>query len=275
MNVREETVERLFNMTVTPEDIRNYTPKQVIKMLREQGQMTLRDDDEIDIMIKYYPNRSIDTNDLYTIIEDIEDDGREVITLILDYIKRIRPAEYGKDEKEELKNVTNELKSLAIELDVPVITAHQLNRGAATVVDAALEANKEDVGRFVGRSNVGSAWEVMENADWACIINVEKKRGSNQYYLTMKRIKIRYRDPHDLTYFNHPFEIGNRIRLLDDVHLETSLSETSLASDFDAVDLGAKRGKKNATERQMVDENDEPETLFDFASSINRTKRVS
>ncbi len=146
-------------MTVTTEDIRNYTPKQVIKMLREDGEMTLKDDDEIDIMIKYYPNRSIDTNDLYSIIEEIEDDGREVITLILDYIKRIRPTERSKDEKEELKNITNELKNLASELDIPVITAHQLNRGAATAVDAALESNKEDVGRFVGRSNVGTAYE--------------------------------------------------------------------------------------------------------------------
>lgn len=270
-NTVDETVERLFNMTVTTEDIRNFTPKQVIKMLREDGQMMLTDDDDIDIMIKYYPNRSIDTNDLYTIIEEIEDDNREVIALILDYIKRIRPAEKSKDEKEELKNITNELKTLAIELDIPVITAHQLNRGAASVVDAALESNKEDVGRFVGRSNVGTAWEVMENADWACIINVEKKRGTNQHYLTMKRIKIRYRDPNDLSYFNHPFELGNKIRLLDDVHLETSLSEVSLASDFDAVDLSSKRGKKNATEREVVD-GDDDDDLFDFASSLKGKK---
>jgi replicative DNA helicase len=275
-NSVEETVERLFNMTVTTNDIREYTPKQVIKMLREEGQMTLADDDDIDIMIKYYPNRGIDTNDLYTIVEEIEDDGREVIALILDYIKRIRPAEKSKDEKEELKNITNELKNFASELDIPVITAHQLNRGAASVVDAALEANKEDVGRFVGRSNVGTAWEVMENADWACIINVEKKRGAEQqYYLTLKRIKIRYRDPNDLSYFNHPFEMGNKIRLLDDVHLETSLSETSLASDFDAVDLNSKRGKKNATEREIVDDDDSND-LFDFASSIgNKKKKAS
>ena len=157
-NSVEETVERLFNMTVTTDDIRNFTPKQVIKMLRDDGEMTLKDDDDIDIIIKYYPNRSIDTSDLYTIIEEIEDDGKEVIALILDYIKRIRPAERGKDEKEELKNITNELKNLATELDIPVITAHQLNRTAASVVDAAMEANKEDLGRFVGRSNVGSAY---------------------------------------------------------------------------------------------------------------------
>lgn len=273
-NSVEETVERLFNMTVTPEDIRNFTPKQVIEMLKSHGEMVIKDEDDIDIMIKYYPNRSISTDDLYTIIEEIEDDGKEVITLIFDYIKRIRPAEHAKDEKEELKNVTNELKTLASELDIPVITAHQLNRSAANVVDAAMESNKEDLGRFMGRSNVGTAWEVMENADWACIINVEKKRGTeqDQYYLTFKRIKIRYRDPNDLGYFNHPFEMGNRIRLMDDIHLETSLSEESLSTDFDVVDLSAKKGKRQAKQREVVDDGASADNLFDFASSINKSK---
>jgi replicative DNA helicase len=119
-------------MTVTTEDICNYILKQVIKMLKETGELVLKDDEDIDIVIKYYPNRSIDTNDLYTIVEEIEDDNKEVIALILDYIKRIRPAEKSKDEKEELKNVTNELKNFANEKDIPVITAHQLNRSSVS-----------------------------------------------------------------------------------------------------------------------------------------------
>lgn len=272
-NTVEESVERLFNMTVTEEDIRNFTPKQVVKMLKETGEMTLTDGDDINIIIKYYPNRSIDTSDLYTIIEDLEDDGYEVIALILDYIKRIRPYEPGKDEKEELKNITNELKNLAIDKDIPVISAHQLNRAAATTIDAAMQSNKEDLARFVGRSNIGGAWEVQENSDWCCIINVEKKRGTEQYYLTFKRVKIRYRDPNDLGYFNHPFEITNRIKLLDDVHLETSLSEESLATDFDGIaDIVASKGKRNAKEREVVE--DESDDLFNFAASIN-SRRAS
>ena len=34
-----------------------------------------------------------------------EDEGIEVVALILDYLKRIRPAEKGANEKEELKNI--------------------------------------------------------------------------------------------------------------------------------------------------------------------------
>ena len=115
--------------------------------------------------------------------------------------------------------------------------------------------------------------EVIENSDWVCIINIEKKRSTGQYYLTFKRVKIRYRDPNDLGYFNHPFEMGNRIRLLDDIHLETSLSEESLSSDFDAVDLGNKKGKRNAVEREVIDDGDDEDDLFDFAAAINNKKK--
>ncbi len=119
-NSIEETVERIFNMTGSSDDIRNYTQKQVIRKLKDDGGLSLSDKNNVDIIIRYYDNRSIDTNDLYGIIQDLEDEGIEVITLILDYLKRIRPAEKGANEKEELKNITNELKSLANYFDIPV-----------------------------------------------------------------------------------------------------------------------------------------------------------
>ena len=262
-------------MTVTPTDIRNFTPSEVVEKLKTQGGMTLADDNDIDIIIKYYPNRSIDTGDLYTIIEELSDDNKEVIALVLDYIKRIRPAEYAKDEKEELKNVTNELHSLAVDFDIPVITAHQLNRGGASAVDAAMQSNKEDLARFVGRSNVGSAWEVMENSDWVCIINVEKKKSTGQYYLTFKRVKLRYREMDDLSYFNHPFEMGAKIQLIDDINLDRQISEESLATDFEGVDLNTNNKRKNAKERSnkketYEDDDFESDELFKALTSLKR-----
>ena len=154
-----ETVERLYNMAIDSDDLRNYTPKQIIKKIRNNG-FKLTDNDNIDIIIKEYKNRELDTNDLYTIIQDLSDDGVEVITLIVDYLKRVRPAEKAASEKEELKNITNELKELAKFFDIPVISAQQLNRNASSVVDAALQAKKEDVTRLVGRDGIAGAWEI-------------------------------------------------------------------------------------------------------------------
>ena len=254
-NEIDETIERIFNMKATSDDIRNYTPKQVIRKLKEEGEMTLTDKNNIDIVIKYYANRTIDTNDLYGIIKDLYDDGREVITLILDYVKRIKPAEKGASEKEELKNITNELKTLATSLDIAVITAQQLNRTAASVIDAAIQNKKEDVTRLVGRDGIAGAWEIIENSDVCIIINQEVKADDQKVYLTFKMLKRRYRSSETdeklkrLEYFNHPYEEGNTIKLIDDVDLPESISLYSLATQFVALDEN-RRGRKSAIARE-------------------------
>lgn len=248
-----ETIERIYNMAVDSDDIRNYSPKQIKKKMREKGGLKLTDNDNIDIIIKEFKNRELDTNDLYTIINDLSDEGTEVITLIVDYMKRIRPAEKANDEKGELKNITNELKEIAKFFDIPVITAQQLNRSGASVVDAALQAKKEDVTRLVGRDAIAGAWEIIENSDFVCIINPEVKSDTNELFLTFKMLKRRYRSSEEneklrrLEYFNHPFEPGNEIRLLDDVTLDKPLSLESLSTKFEAID--DKRGKENAINR--------------------------
>ena len=171
-----ETIERMFNMTVCADDIRNYTPNQVIQAMRERGGLKLTGKSSIDIIIKEYRNREIDTDDLYGIINDLADQGVEVCGLILDYMKRIRPAEKADNEKGELKNITNELKEVAKFFDIPVITAQQLNRSGMAVIDAALQAEKEDVTRLVGAENIAGAWEIQENSDWTCIVNPQRKK---------------------------------------------------------------------------------------------------
>lgn len=257
-NTVDESVERLFNMVVTSESIRNFTPKKVIELLKREGGLTVNTDDDIDIVIQYYANRTIDTSDLYTIMEELQDERREIIALIHDYIKRIRPAEYGKDEKEELKNVTNELKSLAIDFDIPVVTAHQLNRAAAAALDAAIAAGKMDAGKYIGRSNAGSAWEVMENVDVAININLQRHPDTKQLYLSFSLLKIRYKPMTDMDFFSHPFEAGDGMRLVDDIGMESSVSIKTMQPTMENVNLDSYReSKRNATTRRVVEETTE------------------
>lgn len=247
-----ETIERIYNMGVCNDDIRNYSAKQIRKKMRDGG-FSLTRENNINIVIKEYKNRELDTNDLYGIIQDMADEGKEVITLIVDYMKRIRPAEKANDEKGELKNITNEMKELAKFFDIPVITAQQLNRNGASIVDAALQAKKEDVTRLVGRDSVAGAWEIIENSDFVCIINPEIKSDTDELFLTFKMLKRRYRSTEEndkmrrLEYFNHPFEPGNEIRLIDDIDLPKPLSIESLSTQFSPLE--EKRGATNAIER--------------------------
>jgi hypothetical protein len=283
-----ETIERLYNMTVDSDDIRNYTPKQIKTRMKKEGHLTLSDDNNIDIIIKEYKNREIDTNDIYSIIDDYSDDGVEIIALVLDYIKRVRPAEQAESEKEELKNVSNELKEIAKSYDIPVITAQQLNRSGAAVVDAALQANKQDVTRLVGRDAIATSWELLENADVSIIINPEIKLDTGERFMTFKLLKRRYRSVEEneklrtLDYFNHPFEVGNDIKLVDDIYDTESRSLESLANSFGPDEKSFENNKvsdnreiTNAVEREdktkkssvteVIDDFD----AFDFSKTIN------
>ncbi len=253
-----ETIERMFNMTVCADDIRNYTPNQVIQAMREKGGLKLTGKSSIDIIIKEYRNREIDTDDLYGIINDLADEGIEVCGLILDYMKRIRPAEKADNEKGELKNITNELKEVAKFFDIPVITAQQLNRSGMAVIDAALQAEKEDVTRLVGAENIAGAWEIQENSDWTCIVNPQRKKDDGTLWFVFKLLKRRYRSSEttekmrQLDYFNQPFESGNEIRIMDDIDLDEPLGLLSLSVEF-APENYKKRGATNATERKVRD----------------------
>ena len=85
---------------------------------------------------------------------------------------------------------------------------------------------------MIGRGNVAQSWDLLENSDWVCILNIEVKRDDGSRWLTMNEIKKRYKTMTDQKYFNHPFAEGSTIMLVDDVNLDRSLSRVSLASDL-------------------------------------------
>lgn len=241
-NTIHESIIRLFNMSASPNDITEYSPQDAIKLMRERGGLTLKDETDIDIVMQYYGNFEISTSDVYSIIEDLEDQNREVVCFVLDYIKRIRPAQRAMDERSQLANVSNELKDLAIRKQIPVITAQQINRAGNMTVDAALESGKEDLARFLGRGNIAQSWDMLENCDWTAILNVEIERSSDKRFLTIKEIKKRYKSMTDITYMNQPFVEGSTIQLVEDVNMKESVAKLSLSTDM--MGLNGKAEKK-------------------------------
>ena len=78
------------------------TERLIVRKLREEGELVLNDDSPIDIVIKYKANKSVDTSYLYTLVDDLEDDGYEVICLVQDHVKRIRSIYNSPDLRIEL-----------------------------------------------------------------------------------------------------------------------------------------------------------------------------
>ena len=100
---------------------------------------------------------------------------------------------------------------------------------------------------------------------------------TDELFLTFKMLKRRYRSSEDdeklrrLDYFNHPYEPGNEIKLIDDIDMDKPLSCVSLASQFAAVE-DTKRGKKNAVARASVDNKQDDADMFgsfEFGKVVN------
>lgn len=235
-NTVRETVERLFNLTVGPNtEMTKYKPEEVIDLLRTEGELYLTDESPIDIIIKYVPDKSVDTGYLYTMTEDLEDEGYEVICLIQDHIKRIRSCYPSSDIRLELGSIVNEFKVFASIKDIPVITNSHLNRDAAKTIEEGSRANKADLTRMLGRSNIGESMLMLDNLDCAFIINTAYDAQANKY-MVFKRIKMRYKATHR-DYINQPFVNGNDIKLVEDFYsavpvfkdsLQTSVEESNL-----------------------------------------------
>ena len=264
-----ETIERIWSMCFD-DSIINYELSQAVKLITNElgiGKIIKNKDEEsdiryqkledsdlsslikeetpkdptIEVVVKYFSYREINTDDLFTVIQDLRDENLEVCALSFDYIKRIRPnVPMIDNERMELDKIMNELKALAVLLDIPVITAHQMNRAAAATVDAAVRRGEGDATRLVGREHVGSSWAVIEVADWACVLNIETKNNTDDRYLIMNVVKRRRIDTSagelsKYTYLAHPFQKNNGLKLIDDIHLGKILSLQSLVNDIDDI----------------------------------------
>ena len=241
-NTTEESFERTYNMTISKDDVINHDSKSIVADMRKAN---IIGNDEMELIMVYKPNRSITTEDIRHFIEELDEENMEVVMLCFDYLKRIRPFERGTNEKEELKNVTNELRQIGIDFDIPVVTAAQLNRQAASIINNAVRSGKADALKEIDTSAIGSAWEIIENSDVVIYLNMQKRRKDNKLFLSFALCKNRYKLP-ELQFFNQPFE-EDTFNLADDILCKTPKGVTSLATDFDDVDLDLyeKRGRTN------------------------------
>ena len=217
---------------------KNIPADEISKQLKDVG-FEISETNPIDVDIRYFDVKEIDTNDIYGIIEEVQSDNKEVICLIVDYVKRIRPALYAKEEKDELRNVTNELRNIAVNYDIPVITAAQYNREAAKTVDAAKMQNKKDLSKQIGRGQIGGSFAMQENADAMVGIDSEFVGEGEEAtkYMTFNKLKLRYGD-YKVDYFAHPYARKGS-NLIDDMHLPKGeyYSKDKLAEDLGGEDM--------------------------------------
>lgn len=224
-NTMSQTVRRLWSLLYPSADMSMFSVDEIADMiesgLTETGMRSV---------ILYYGYREKSTADIANIIRSFNTDETEVVALFFDYIKRVRPARTDAaataTEKSELNAIMNEFKLIASQFNIPIVTGHQLNREAARMVDEVVRNggyNKTD--SALSRSQTGSAWEVMEVADFVAIINVENSNDSKM--IVIKAVKQRDLDGQtdsNITAIRHPFLSPQSFALKDDILENVSLS---------------------------------------------------
>ena len=226
-NTITETIDRLFDLVSNNGvPMSTYkTAQDVIDKLRETGELVVDDNSPIDLVIKYKPNHSVSTDYLYTLYDELEDEGFEPICLIQDHVKRIRAVDNDQDLRLELGNIVNEFKVFASLKDIPVISDSHLNREAARIIDNGANKSKADITRMLGKENVGESLVMLDNLDMGIIINKDWDRDGN-LYMVFSTIKTRYKTERD--YIAHPFVPGSTIRLVEDVGMPVPAFKESL-----------------------------------------------
>lgn len=223
-NTLEESVVRLCEMVGIEGSMSDYSVDDLIKKLKTEGELYMNSASPIDLIMIYKPGMSVDTSYLYTISEDLEDRGYEPIAFVIDYIKRIRSSADNSDTRIWLGNVINEFKVFAATKDLVVITASQLNRDATSHIDESRKANKADLVRMLGRSQIGESMLILENLDGAFLIAPEWTQDGKKF-LGFQRIKKRYKAS-DLTFLYYPYQ--NEIKLLEDLNALSPVYKTTM-----------------------------------------------
>ena len=134
-NTMAQTIRRLWSLLYPNADMSMFTVDEICDMINQK-----MESQGFRSVILYYGYREKSTADLANIIRSFNTEKTHVACVFLDYIKRIRSARTDmaatQSEKTELHAIMNELKAIAANFEIPIITAHQLNRAAAQAVDA-------------------------------------------------------------------------------------------------------------------------------------------
>ena len=255
-NDLDEDNERLYKM-VAKKDIGSNTGRAELTDSWKHTFDMDKENNPIDIAMLHVDARSLSVDDIDTNIDMLEEEGYHVIACIVDYIGLIKPREedMGKENRIQLKNIADDMLSLAKNRNIPVITAHQLNRsGGAILTNTKMQGGSNAVMQMSSEF-VGESYGIEQAASWSMFIDVETHDGKR--YLTCKRGKARGdrsgSSKFGLEYF--VLEIKNGLIIEDDIYLPRPLY-------FEAIPNTDVNNNNNNSigERGVIDIRDKPKT---------------
>lgn len=191
-NTMSQTIRRLWSLLFPNLNFYTYSTTTSAEKMADMITDEL-ESNGFEAVILYRMYREISTRELRDLINFFNSDTQQVVGVFFDYIKRIRPGRNDfsakENEKSEIETVCNECKAIASELGIPFVTGHQLNRTAATALAEGTKNNRRGSDELLNRSQIGSAWGVMEIADMCMLLNIDTI--DDERTLMVKNVKIR------------------------------------------------------------------------------------
>lgn len=242
-NDNDEDNERLYK-TVVKKDLGKCTSREELNQSWEHnfGNSNSEEENPIDISFLHVDARSLNVDEIDVIIENLEEEGYRVIACVVDYLGLIKPRmeDMGKDNRLQLKNIADDLLSLAKNRDIPVITAHQINRSGGAVLtnlknQGGVNAISQMTNEFIGES-----YGIEQAVSWSAFIDIEI-HGEDRW-LMFKRNKSRYKNKFGTETF--VMKIRDGIIIDDDIYLSTPLSLPKIPDGIGTDDTNQNQGSR-------------------------------
>ena len=141
------------------------------------------------IVIKYYPARSISPVDIMMVMDDVlsKYGNNAIKALYVDYLDKLKMDMKYDLYRIMLADIATSLKSIAVEYNVPVITATQLSRGVYKVKNAhdlSLDMMSESIDKVNNADCVILMAKDKFNDDIVHMMIGKNRAGKSNIYLT-------------------------------------------------------------------------------------------
>jgi len=197
---------------------------------------TIKNDEKLGrLIIKEYPTGSVTTLQIKTLLKELKlKEEFKADVIFIDYINLINSARMtGKDSNSYtmVKKVAEELRGIAVEEDVVMITATQTNRDGISGDEVALDKVSESAG-------------LPHTTDFFCgIFQTEQQR--EQGIFILKVLKNRFSG-----YVNYKVAMGVNYNFMRFFQLDDSASEDAIDRDVDNSDASSSVFSTNKKKRR-------------------------
>jgi len=222
----DEDTERLFKIVVKKDIDKVGSKEELEKIWNSEFNTHMKETEDgydikhppIDISFVHADAMGITVEGIDALIDTVQEEGFQVVACIIDYLGLIGPrrSDINRDTRIQLAHIANDLLSLAKNRDIPVITAHQINRsGGAVLTNYKTQGGMNAVANLTNEF-IGEAYAIEQAVSWSAFIDIEDH--DSQKYLTFKLNKSRKRRSED-DMFVMPIHDG--IIIDDDIYSDT------------------------------------------------------